>query len=328
MNKEKQTVNGDVGNVVSGDVTIYNYSADVPSAAHQAISLLQKRDLHRLMDELVAQGESKRELWLTIHTKLNTNTVNEMTAADYHCAVEILQEYAKRIQNLKDRNLLVSKIMVLTDPSYRLDRDRYCLKHFGTTHLKGLDKEQLQSVFGYFDDLLNVRSDENHVSLAPHDAELSPPQLASKTNHKNFVILSSVIALAIAVGIGFTVFKNHRAPAKEANQNGKSAFTAETNDSVINNAIPALRSVFPGLDKYKSDFVTVTNYKQKTGWHTLALTITSDSPARGKYRIAQEKCYINISPDGSYARVLNSSCLSFLKDSDNRGGDSFRYHLK
>lgn len=29
MSKEKQTVNGDVGNVVSGDVTIHNYSADI-----------------------------------------------------------------------------------------------------------------------------------------------------------------------------------------------------------------------------------------------------------------------------------------------------------
>lgn len=144
MSKEKQTVNGDVGNVVSGDVTIHNYSADILPSAQQPISLLQKRDLHRLMDELVDLGESKRELWMTIHTKLNTKTVNEMTAADYHGAVEILQRYAQQIQNMKDCNLLVSKIMALTDPGYRLDRDRYCLKHFGTTHLKGLDKEQLR----------------------------------------------------------------------------------------------------------------------------------------------------------------------------------------
>lgn len=324
----KQTVNGDVGNVVSGDVTIHNYTAGVSHTAQQPISLLQKRDLHRLMDELVDAGESKRELWLVLHTKLNTKTVNEMTAADYHCAVEILQEHAQRVKDQKDCNTLVSKIMAITDPAYRLDRDRYCLKHFGTTHLKGLDKEQLQSVFGYFDDLLNVEPDENTVSPVSQGTELKPSRLTSKTNYKIFVVLSSLIALVIAVGIGLAIFLNDSPPTKEANQNGISVFTVETNDSVINNAIPALRSVFPGLDKYKSDFVNVSNYKQKTGWHTLVLTMTSDSPARVKYNLEQEKCYINISPDGSYARVLNSSCLSFLMDSSNRRGDVFKYHLK
>ena len=189
MSKEKQTVNGDVGNVVSGDVTIHNYSADILPSAQQPISLLQKRDLHRLMDELVDLGESKRELWMTIHTKLNTKTVNEMTAADYHGAVEILQRYAQQIQNMKDCNLLVSKIMALTDPGYRLDRDRYCLKHFGTTHLKGLDKEQLQAVFGYFDDLLNIR-DESKTLSPP--SESGAKSVRNCTNQKPEASCSSV----------------------------------------------------------------------------------------------------------------------------------------
>ena len=328
MNKQKQTVNGDVGNVVSGDVTIHNYTAGVSHAAQQPISLLQKRDLHRLMDEFVDAGESKRELWLVLHTKLHTKTVNEMTAADYHCAVKILQKYAQRVKVQKDCNTLVSKIMTITNPAYRLDRDRYCLKHFGTTHLKGLDKEQLQSVFGYFDDLLNVEPDENTVSPVAQGTELKPSRVTSKANYKIFVILSSVVALVIAVGIGLTIFLNGSPATKQAYQNGISSFTAETNDRVVNTAIPALRSVFPELDKYKSDFVNVSNYIQKIGWHTLVLTMTSGSPAWVKYNLKQEKCYINISPDSSYARVLNSSCLSFLMYSSSRRGYVFKYHLK
>lgn len=239
MNKEKQTVNGDVGNVVSGDVTIHNYSAEVSPAAKQPISLLQKRDLHRLMDELVVLGESKRELWLVIHTKRNTKTVNEMTAADYHCAVEILQERALRIRNLKDCNILVSKIMTLTDPTYRLDRDRYCLKHFGTTHLKGLDKEQLQEIFGYFDDLLNSDDESKILSQIPEPVS---------GGRKPYVILTGVIMLAAAVAVSIGFAGKWRVEKKEA-PSAVNTFNIETSNKIIEASVPALRDIFPGLSK-------------------------------------------------------------------------------
>ncbi|MGL4486489.1 MAG: hypothetical protein ACRCUG_05795 [Yersinia sp. (in: enterobacteria)] len=200
MSQPKQTVNGEVGNVVSGDVTIHNYSGEVSSVTMQPISLLQKRDLHRLMDELVEAGESKREMWLMIHTRLNTTTVKEMTTSDYHSAVEILKECAQKIKNLKDRNMLVAKIISITDSMYRIDRDRYCLKHFGTTHLKGLDKEQLQEVFGHFDDLLNA-CDEGQVLPSPQ-----PVKFKTLANIKPYIVWRGGVITTAATLVWFLKF--------------------------------------------------------------------------------------------------------------------------
>lgn len=324
MSKEKQTVNGDVGNVVSGEVTIHNYSVEASPATQLPISLLQKRDLHRLMDGLVSLGESKRELWLMIHTKLNTKTVSEMTAADYHSAVEILQEYAQQIQNLKDRNILVGKIMILTEQAYRLDRDRYCLKHFGTTHLKGLDKEQLQLIFGYFDDLLNA-NDENKASSQAQEtvSTLNETKSAVTKGRKPYVILGGVIILA-AVVVGSVGFAGKWGTKPLV----VSGFSIETNDKIISASVPALRSIFPGLNKYSNDFLSISSYKQKSGWHTIVLPISGNAFARGKYKLSKPKCYINIYPDGSYARILVDECQRFLLDEQDVPGKSHKFLLK
>ncbi|MBE8614791.1 hypothetical protein CYG68_20915 [Morganella morganii] len=318
MNKEKQTVNGDVGNVVSGDVTIHNYSAEVSPAAKQPISLLQKRDLHRLMDELVVLGESKRELWLVIHTKRNTKTVNEMTAADYHCAVEILQERALRIRNLKDCNILVSKIMTLTDPTYRLDRDRYCLKHFGTTHLKGLDKEQLQEIFGYFDDLLNSDDESKILSQIPEPVS---------GGRKPYVILTGVIMLAAAVAVSIGFAGKWRVEKKEA-PSAVNTFNIETSNKIIEASVPALRDIFPRLSKYHNDLHSVSGYKQKSGWHTLKFTVSAQASIPENYNVKGKTCYININPDGSYARVLTAQCRSLLLDQQSTPDSKYRFILK
>ncbi|AVX39782.1 hypothetical protein [Yersinia massiliensis] len=327
MSEPKQTVNGDVGNVVSGDVTINNYSGEVSTATQQPISLLQKRDLHRLMDELVDAGESKREMWLLLHTRLNTTTVNEMTAADYHGAVEILQGYAQRIKYLKDCNILVAKVISITDPAYRKDRDRYCLKHFGTTHLKGMSKEQLQEIFGYFDELLDV-CDDCEVLPLPKDTVPQPAKTTVLTKRKPLVILGGGVIIVAAALVGFVSYSDRWASAKETRTSEENIFIVETNDNIINASIPALRSIFPGLNKYKADFLSVSSYRQKSGWRTIVLPIADDAPVRAKYNLDQNKCYINISPDGDYAKVLNTSCLKLLIDSSESQGKAPRYRLK
>ncbi|MFT2791776.1 hypothetical protein ACMV5I_17140 [Serratia sp. T13T92] len=327
MSEQKQTVNGDVGNVVSGDVTINNYSGEVSSVSQQPISLLQKRDLHRLMDELVEAGESKREMWLMLHTRLNTTTVNEMTAADYHCAVEIIQGYAQRIKYLKDCNILVAKVISITDPAYRMDRDRYCLKRFGTTHLKGMSKEQLQEIFGYFDDLLNAYDDSKVLPL-PQDRVPQPVQTTSISKRKPLVILGAGAIIVAAVLVGFVSYSDGWASAKQKISGEADIFIVETSDNILNASIPALRSIFPGLNKYKADFISVSSYKQKSGWYTIVLPIADDAPVRAKYKLDQNKCYINISPDGGYAKVLNSTCLKLLIDSPENQGKAPNYRLK
>lgn len=329
MSKEKQTVNGDVGNVVSGDVTIHNYSAEAssPAAAQQPISSLQKRDLHRLMDELVDAGESKRELWLMIHTKLNTTTVNEMTAADYHNAVVILQEQASRRKYLKDCNTLISKIITITEPTYRVDRDRYCLKHFGTTLLKGLDKEQLQGVFGHFDELLSISDDDKALSQT-RDTVAEPVESVPTRNRKLYVILGGVLVLVAIVIAGMMVYTGKWGEAKAVSSPEASVFNIKTSDKIIEASVPSLRGMFPGLNKYSDDFYSVSTYKQKSGWHTLKFTVSPQSSVPESYGVRGKTCYININPDGSYARVLTAPCRSLLLDQQSTPGSKYRFILK
>lgn len=327
MSKEKQTIHGEVGNVVSGDVTIHNYTAEASSPTQQPISLLQKRDLHKLMDEFVDAGESKRELWLLLHTRLDTTTVNEMTSADYHLAVEILQDLAQRNKYSKDCNALISKIISLTDPTHRVDRDRYCLKHFGTTHLKGLDKEQLQGVFGYFDDLLVVA---NEAKTAP-SLQNTAPQIVEPTPTKNKklnIILGAVIFVIAAALFGAMHFFNNSSIAKETPPDKTSAFTVDTSDDVINASLTALRNAFPGLDKYSRDLLSVSTYKQKSGWHTLKFTVSPQTSAPESYRVGGKTCYINIHPEGDYARVATDPCQSLVLDQQDTPHNKYRFMLR
>ncbi|KFK92773.1 MULTISPECIES: hypothetical protein [unclassified Serratia (in: enterobacteria)] len=324
MSELKQTVNGDVGNVVSGDVTINNYAGDISSTAQQPISLLQKRDLHKLMDELVEAGESKREMWLMLHTKLNTTTVNEMTAADYHCAVGILQECARRIKYLKDCNILVAKIISITGQEYRIERDRYCLKRFGTTHLKGMTKEQLQEIFGYFDDLLN-NCEYGRTEPLQQGAATEPIKatLSTKT-----ALWSGVVITIVAVFAGFMGISDKLPSVKDDTQNEAKLFAVETSNGVINASIPALRSIFPGLNKYKNDLISLSTYKQKSGWHTLKFTVSPQSSAPDAYAVKGKVCYINISPDGGYSRVLSTPCRLLLLDQHNVPDEKYRFILR
>ena len=182
MSKKKQTVNGDVGNVVSGDVTIHNYSTEEPSViTRQPISKYQRQDLHRLMDKLALLGENKQCLWRDLHTKLDTKTINEMTTADYHRAVEIT---------------LISKIMSLTNLKYRSDRNNYCLRHFGTAHLKRLNKEQLQKVFAHFDEV----SSSSNVNVNKLFTSLCVTKFKNKRLLASVAIFFVLITLYLSIG--------------------------------------------------------------------------------------------------------------------------------
>lgn len=197
MSKKKQTVNGDVGNVVSGDVTIHNYSTEEPSViTRQPISKYQRQDLHRLMDKLALLGENKQCLWRDLHTKLDTKTINEMTTADYHRAVEILEQNVQQIEYIKDCNTLISKIMSLTNLKYRSDRNNYCLRHFGTAHLKRLNKEQLQKVFAHFDEV----SSSSNVNVNKLFTSLCVTKFKNKRLLASVAIFFFLITLYLSIG--------------------------------------------------------------------------------------------------------------------------------
>lgn len=324
---KKQEIKGDVGNVVSGSVNITNhhYSDDGQQLGSEPPILgVQKRDLHEKMDALVLQGESKRELWLMLHRHCNVATVDEMTVGQYHQAVEYLDSYAEKLQYKKDCKELVRTILKLTKPPLDEERNRYCLKHMGTTLLNSMSKEQLQSVFAYFD---NVLSDLEHSAATTENVEKPIPETGETASiKKNNVAKWLVLAVFITIG-GGVAYSLKPDPTTAAAIEPERGFTVETKDKVIASELPNIRSVFPGLDKYQSSFSSSYTYIQKSGWHTLAVKVSGDSEAGNRFKTDGVKCFINLSPDGDYARVLKEVCRKIFLNRDNTPDSKFRFHL-
>ncbi|MFI8017661.1 hypothetical protein ACIF2R_01620 [Serratia marcescens] len=326
MSDPKQTINGDAGNVVSGDVTINNYSAEASPADSQLMSKRQRKHLNRLIDELVEAGESRPGMWWTIHNKLNNENINEMTSTDYHAAIEMLEARKNRIKYLKDCNYLIRKIIKITDNSHLKERDHYCLRNFGSTYLKDLDKEQLQKVFGYFDDLL--KSSDNEKNTEQAQGIVQKTAKSGVTRKKWFFLWGLGLVIVIAILAGGINHFGKRASAKERTINSDSVFSVDTSNSVINASLPALRGVFPGLNKYKDALHSVATYRQKSGWHTLKFVVGAEPSVPESYGVKGKACYINLNPEGDYARVSVASCRSLLLDQQDTPSNNYRFILK
>lgn len=124
------------------------------------------------------------------------------------------------------------------------------------------------------------------------------------------------------------VFAGKWGNAKAVASTETSVFNIKTNDKIIEDSIPALRSMFPGLNKYSDDFHSVSSYKQKSGWHTLKFTVSTQAIIPESYGVKGKTCYININPDGRYARVLTAPCRALLLDQQNTPDSKYRYILK
>lgn len=115
----------------------------------------QQRRLHELLNEIAAiSGGSKKDLWLDVHAHTDVRSLSEITVKKYHRAEVFLQKKLKEVQNTRECRRLISEILRTTSENINIterDRDRYCLKMYGTSVLKNLSRGQLQKVFRYVD---------------------------------------------------------------------------------------------------------------------------------------------------------------------------------
>ncbi|EAA8046620.1 hypothetical protein ACV23_08540 [Salmonella enterica] len=58
------------------------------------------------------------------------------------------------------------------------------------------------------------------------------------------------------------------------------------------------------------------------------ISVSSQSAVPESYAVRGKTCYININPDGSYARVLTAPCRSLLLDQQSTPGSKYRFILK
>ncbi|MEI7408745.1 hypothetical protein [Pectobacterium aroidearum] len=111
----------------------------------------QRHRLHQLLDDLVtASGEPKKDLWRAVHAHIDVHSINGITTKKYHKAETYLRHRLAEAKLAKECRRLVSEILRLTVDT-ATERDRFCLKKFGTKTLNDLSREQLQVAFDHFD---------------------------------------------------------------------------------------------------------------------------------------------------------------------------------
>ncbi|MFE8048769.1 hypothetical protein [Brenneria goodwinii] len=90
------------------------------------------------------------------------------------------------------------------------------------------------------------------------------------------------------------------------------AFSITTDDPVINQLLPAVRHVLPGLDKYSEQF------QEKVIEHNRFLTIKFHIPDNanipGEYIANGHNCFIEINDDRTGMKIPKSACQSTLFD--------------
>ncbi|EHD22628.1 MULTISPECIES: hypothetical protein [Brenneria] len=142
----------------------------------------QRQRLHQLLDDIIAvSGESKKDLWRAVHAHIDVPSIHNITTRKYHKAEEYLLQRLADAKQARECRRLVGEILRLTTDKV-MERDRFCLRRFGTKTLNDLSREQLQIAFDHFD------GDElPHCQPEPIQAKQVDWQELIKTHPKVFI---------------------------------------------------------------------------------------------------------------------------------------------
>lgn len=91
-----------------------------------------------------------------------------------------------------------------------------------------------------------------------------------------------------------------------------SKFSVTTNDTLVANALPAIRQACPGLDKYASQFKAVRvedNYRT-----SVVFDIPETAQIPDSYKAGGHSCFVEIDPDGKSIIVEKLACKSVCLD--------------
>lgn len=93
---------------------------------------------------------------------------------------------------------------------------------------------------------------------------------------------------------------------------GPTEFKVVTRDSVVTNALPAIRTVCPGLDKYAAHF---SNIRVEQQFRTAILfEVSNSSKIPDAYKAGGHTCFIEVDADGNNIFIEKNACKSVCQD--------------
>ncbi|WP_263063022.1 hypothetical protein [Dickeya dadantii] len=175
-----QEFNGTASGQFSARDIINIHHPKEPVAEDEQLLPAQRQRLHQLLDEISAiSGEAKKDLWRAVHAHIDVRSVHFITTQKFHKAEIYLEKRLADAKLARECKRLVAEILRLTAANKSAERDRFCLRTFGTKMLNDLSREQLQAVFNFFDNEPTSRSHESELKKNAHwqDIVIAYPKL-------------------------------------------------------------------------------------------------------------------------------------------------------
>ncbi|HID8165463.1 TPA: hypothetical protein ACXIGD_001143 [Serratia marcescens] len=114
----------------------------------------QRKQLHQLILAVAEAGsEEGYEVWHRVHAEIGVRSVEEMTVSQYQPAYSYLQAQLDLCREKSQKNELISALLKISANTDRYnDLIQYCRKSFGSSHLKNLQRIELQQALLWLDE--------------------------------------------------------------------------------------------------------------------------------------------------------------------------------
>ncbi|HEJ7051597.1 TPA: hypothetical protein SMF43_000517 [Serratia marcescens] len=114
----------------------------------------QRKQLHQLILTVAEAGnEEGYEVWHRVHAQIGVRSVEEMTVSQYQPAYSYLQAQLDLCREKSQKNELISALLKISANNDRYnDLLQYCRKSFGSSHLKNLQRTELQQALLWLDE--------------------------------------------------------------------------------------------------------------------------------------------------------------------------------
>ncbi|WP_048822611.1 hypothetical protein [Morganella morganii] len=99
-----------------------------------------------------------------------------------------------------------------------------------------------------------------------------------------------------------------------------SMFSVETDNSTINQLLPAIRARLPGLDKYASQLQKVS--VEQNYWLTIKFHVPDDAKIPNDYMTFGHNCFIEINKEGTAVKIPKTPCKALMLDQNADNIDS------
>lgn len=102
--------------------------------------------------------------------------------------------------------------------------------------------------------------------------------------------------------------------------NEQTVFSVNTDNSIINQLLPAIRARLPGLDKYANQFQNIS--VEQNYWLTIKFHVPDDAKIPNDYMTFGHNCFIEINKEGTAVKIPKTPCKALMLDQNADNVDS------